>query len=174
MLALEPPEEAAANERRIIMKNGKAVAVQERKRALLWPEEFETLFDRAARGLFPRRRLFPTLSRQFAWLPDMDVFDREGKTVVRMDLPGMKREDIEVSVEGGMLTVHGHRAEEKEVKEENYYCAERATGEFSRTITLPEGVATDAIEATYKDGILEVVVPKPVTEQPAPTKVDVK
>jgi HSP20 family protein len=158
------------------MKNGN-VAIQVQRRPALWPDEFETLFGRAARGLFPRRHLlagFPALAREVAWLPDMDVFDRDGKTVVRVDLPGMKREDIQVTVEGDLLTVHGHRAEEKEVKEEHYYCAERATGEFTRTITLPEGVASDAIEATYQDGTLEVVVPKPAAKQPAPTKVAVK
>jgi HSP20 family protein len=115
-----------------------------------------------------------TLAAAGLWLPDMDVFDRDGKTVVRVDLPGVKREDIEVTIDGDLLTIQGHREEEKEVKEESYYCAERATGQFSRTISLPEGVAAEAVEASYKDGTLEVVIPKPAVEKPASAKVKVK
>jgi HSP20 family protein len=160
--------------------NGKeqGVAVRERRPLGLWPDELDRFFDRAMRGFRPRRRFlrgFPALWREVAWMPDMDVFEREGKTVVRLDLPGIKREDITVEVQDDTLVISGHREEEKEVKEEHYYCAERATGEFSRAITLPEGVTADAIEATYHDGILEVVVPKPAAaEKPPTTKVPVK
>ena len=127
-----------------------------------WPEDMERFFDRAFRSpLFSRRRLlWPALRREAAWMPDMDVFDKEGKTVVRLDLPGMRREDLDVAVEGDMLVVRGKREESKEIKEEHYYCSERATGEFSRAITLPEGLKTEDIEATYQDGVLEVVMPK--------------
>jgi HSP20 family protein len=93
---------------------------------------------------------------------------------VRVDVPGIKREDLEVAVEGEMLVIRGKREEEKEVKEEDYYCSERATGEFSRAISLPEGVKAEDIEATCEDGVLEVVLPKAaVTEKPA-TKIQVK
>jgi len=108
------------------------------------------------------------------WSPSIDVFEREGKLVIRADLPGMKREDIDVVVEGDVLVVRGRRHEEKEVKEENYYCSERAAGEFSRSISLPEGVNTDAIEATYKEGVLEITVPSPATPEPTKVKVQVK
>jgi HSP20 family protein len=97
----------------------------------------------------------------------MDVFEREGKTVVRVDLPGMKREDIEVAVEGDMLVIKGKREEAQEIKEEHYYCAERAVGEFSRAISLPEGVTAAEIEGTYKDGVLEVVIPRTVVSPSA-------
>jgi HSP20 family protein len=100
-----------------------------------WPEDIDRLLEGAFR--FPRRwrQLWPAwreLRGYALWMPEMDVFEREGKTVVRVDLPGMKREDIDVVIEGDMLVIHGHREEEKETKEENYYCAERASGEFSR------------------------------------------
>ncbi len=155
------------------------MTVREHKRPLgLWPDELDRFFDRAMRGFRPRRRFlrgFPALWREEAWMPDMDVFDREGKTVMRLDLPGIRREDIEVEVQGDTLVIRGHREEEKEVKEEHYYCAERATGEFSRAITLPEGVLAESIDATYQDGILEVVIPKPAaTETPASAKVQVR
>jgi HSP20 family protein len=69
-------------------------------------------------------RMRPMMWGREEWLPDMDVFEQEGKLVMRVDLPGMKREDIEVAIEGDMLVVRGQRKEEKrEIKEENYYCA---------------------------------------------------
>ena len=122
-------------------------------------------------GLWPRVRWLdawprfgfsrPSPLRDGEWIPDMDVFERDGNTVVRVDLPGMKREDIEVAIEQGMLAIHGHREEEEEVKEKDYTYSERTTGEFSRAISLPEGVKEDDIEAMYADGVLEVVVPLP-------------
>jgi HSP20 family protein len=143
-------------------KEQSAVAVRQRRTPGMWPEDFDRFFERAFRGpLFHRRRhLLRELRRVGGWIPDMDVFEREGKTVVRVDLPGMKREDVNVTVEKDMLLIRGHREEAKEVKEDDYYCSERATGDFSRGISLPEGVKAEQIEATYNDGVLEVVVPK--------------
>jgi HSP20 family protein len=73
-----------------------------------------------------------------------------------------------------MLVIRGHRAEEKEVKEENYYCAERATGEFYRSFTLPEGVNTGDIQASYDNGVLEVKMPRPAPAEPKKLTVEVK
>lgn len=161
------------------MKNGKtgkdAIAVQERRprRALARP--FEPYFDRIARGFTPRAlRLWPRLWASEEWLPEVDVFERNGKIVVRADLPGMKREDIQVTVEGDLLTIKGHREEEKEVKEEHYYCSERSTGEFSRTMRLPEGVGVEGVEAKYEDGVLEVTVPRPAAPKLEAKNVTVK
>jgi HSP20 family protein len=159
------------------MGNGskeRSVIVRERRLPGLlgWPEDF---MERAMRGFFPRRRfVWPLAFREAMWVPEMDVFEREGKTVVRVDLPGIKREDIEVAVEGDMLEIRGRRQEEKEVKEEDYYCAERAVGEFSRAVSLPEGVKAEEIEASCQDGVLEVVVPRPAPAEKASTKIEVK
>jgi len=73
-----------------------------------------------------------------------------------------------------MLAIRGHRKEEKEVKEENYYCSERASGEFYRAFTLPEGMDPDAIQATYEDGVLEIKMPRPVPSVSKKLKVAVK
>jgi len=160
------------------MTNGRkeSIAVQEKRprRLLTWPEDMERYFDRRMRDFaaWPFRRWRRPLAE--AWFPDIDVFEREGKVVVRADLPGMKPEDVEVTVEGDLLTIKGRREEEKEVKEENYYCSERAFGEFSRTVRLPEGAATDAIEATCSNGILEVTIPKPASPELKSVKVQVK
>jgi HSP20 family protein len=86
----------------------------------------------------------------------------------------MTRENIEVSVEGDVLTIKGKREEQKDVKEEDYYCSERATGAFLRTIRLPEGVEAGTLEAHYANGVLEVTVPKPSKAEPRAVKVEVK
>jgi HSP20 family protein len=146
---------------------------------MLWPDDIDRFFNRAMRGFdfWPWRgfgRFRPMITRREGWLPDMDVLEQEGKLVVRMDLPGIKREDVDVAIEGDMLVVSGQRTEEKETKEEDYYCAERSSGSFRRAVRLPEGAKSEEIEATYKDGVLEVRVPRPAAPEPKKLKVDVK
>lgn len=84
----------------------------------------------------------------------------------------MKLEDIDITVEDDTLIIHGRREEEKEIKEEAYYCCERASGEFTRAITLPEGVKPEGIEATYEDGVLAVTIPR--VSPPEAKKIKVK
>jgi HSP20 family protein len=137
--------------------------------------DVERYFDRLMRGFPPwtaRRGGRPTFLE--GWFPDIDVFERDDKIVLRADLPGMKSEDIDVSLAGDLLTVSGRRQEATEVKEENYYCSERSTGEFSRTIRLPEGVVADDVQATYTDGVLEVTVPRPPQSTAETKRVPVK
>lgn len=142
---------------------------------MFWTDDMDRLmersFGRPARGFW---RMRPTIFARENWVPDMDVYEKDGKIVMQVDLPGMKREDIDVSVEGDMLVVRGHREEEKETKEEDYHRSERATGTFMRSIRLPEGTNSDAIQATYKEGVLEVSVPQPATPEPKELKVAVK
>jgi HSP20 family protein len=94
------------------------------------------------------------------WAPAIEVFEKEDKFVVKAELPGMKEEDIDVSVVGDILTIKGERKAESEVKEEDYYCCERSYGSFSRSIALPSSVNAEKIEASYEDGVLEVSLPK--------------
>jgi HSP20 family protein len=158
------------------------IAVRERERPglpMFWPDDIDRFFSRAMRGfdLWPWRgfgRLRPMISRQEGWLPDMDILEQEGKLVVRMDLPGLKREDIDVAIEGDMLVASGQRTEEKETKEEDYYCVERSSGSFRRAVRLPEGAKADEIEAACKDGVLEVKIPRLAAPEPKKLKVDVK
>jgi HSP20 family protein len=95
------------------------------------------------------------------WLPAVDILEKDDQVIVRADLPGLKKEDVEVAVEGDLLTIRGSRQEEKEVKEKDYYRSERSMGEFERTIALPDGVSTESIHASYQNGVLEVVIPRP-------------
>jgi HSP20 family protein len=94
------------------------------------------------------------------WSPAVDMIDKKDEIVLRADLPGLEHKDIQVNVDSGMLTIHGSRQEAREAKEEDYYCCERWTGSFSRTMMLPPGVEADKIKATFKNGVLEVHVPK--------------
>src|SRR5512132_4665837 len=111
------------------MTNGQKepVIIQEKRprRLLAWPEDMERYFDRRMRDFaaWPFRRLRRSVIE--AWFPDIDVFEREGKVVIRADLPGMRPEDVDVTVEGDLLTIKGRREEEGEIEEENYYSSER-------------------------------------------------
>jgi HSP20 family protein len=92
--------------------------------------------------------------------PAMDVFERDGNVVVKAEMPGIAPEKIEVSVSGNELRISGERREEKEVKEEDYYRAERTYGTIFRSVSLPEGCDTGKISATAKDGVVEIVIPR--------------
>ena len=117
---------------------------------------------------FPR-----SMMSTYDWMPDVDIMERDNRIVVRADLPGMKKEDIDVSVRDDMLVLRGHREEEKEIKGETYYGSERATGKFYRSFGLPEGVSPDEIAASYQDGVLEVSVPKKEVQEPQSVQIKV-
>jgi HSP20 family protein len=94
------------------------------------------------------------------WAPALDVVDRKDEVLVRADLPGLEQKDVQVEIADGTLSLHGQRTEEREEKEGDYYCAERWSGSFNRSIPLPAGVDTEHVNATFKSGVLEVHIPK--------------
>jgi HSP20 family protein len=104
--------------------------------------------------------------------PAIDMFEREGKVVVKAEMPGIDADKIEVTVAEGELRISGERAEEKEVKEENYYHAERRYGRVFRSVALPEGCTAEGVTATSKDGVVEIVIPRKTAA--AAKKVEVK
>ncbi|HEV8141476.1 MAG TPA: Hsp20/alpha crystallin family protein [Methylomirabilota bacterium] len=127
----------------------------------------------ARRGTEPFRGFDDLVSRMFddwmsprgagearGWSPAVDMIDKKDEIVLRADLPGLEQKDIHVSVDNGMLTIRGNRQQEHEAKEEDYYCCERWAGSFTRTMTLPSGIDPDKVKATFKNGVLEVHVPK--------------
>jgi HSP20 family protein len=114
-------------------------------------------------------RRIPTMD--MGWAPVVDVFEKEDKFVVKAELPGMKEEDINISVVGETLNIRGERKAEKEVKEDDYYYCERSYGNFSRSLALPSNVDTKKIEANYEDGVLEISLPK--TSEVKPKKISV-
>jgi len=95
-----------------------------------------------------------------AWAPAVDIFEKEECLVLKAELPGMREKDIDVHVENGVLTLHGERMREEGVTNESYHRAERFCGTFTRTFALPTTVDVPKIRASYKDGVLELVLPK--------------
>jgi HSP20 family protein len=94
------------------------------------------------------------------WLPSVDVSETKNDLVVKAELPGMDPKDIDISLSDGLLTIKGEKKQEKEEKEENYHFIERSYGSFTRSVQLPREVKHENISASYKNGILKVVLPK--------------
>jgi HSP20 family protein len=107
------------------------------------------------------------------WLPAMDVVESEDHYVLRADLPGLSEEDVNIELDGNVLTVSGERKSEHEERREGYHRVERASGAFARSLTLPDGVEPDAIEASFERGVLEVRIPKPEQRKPHRVRVQV-
>ncbi len=108
------------------------------------------------------------------WALVVDITDEKDNIRVRAELPGLKKEDVEVSVEGDILTIKGEKKQEKETKEKDYIRSERYYGAFHRSFTLPAGVDAQKVNASYKDGVLEITLPKREDAKPKQVKVEVK
>jgi HSP20 family protein len=106
------------------------------------------------------------------WIPAMDLVETDDHYVLTADLPGLSQEDISLEFEGDVLTLSGERKSEHTERKEGFYRLERASGSFSRSLTLPEGVDAEAVTATFDKGVLEVRIPKP--EQRKPKKVAIQ
>ncbi|HEV2128270.1 MAG TPA: Hsp20/alpha crystallin family protein [Thermomicrobiales bacterium] len=128
--------------------------------------EMDRMFGQRLPAFLPIRRYTGALGE--GWAPSTDVFEKDGDIVVKAELPGVRKDDINVSVEQGSLVIKGERTAEEEVKEENFYRSERFTGAFYRRFPLPQGVDEDKSTADYTDGVLEVHVPKPGGEAAKP------
>ena len=123
--------------------------------------DFDRLFDAPA-------------PRKGTWMPRVDVFERNANLMVRAELPGIDADSLDVTVEGGTLTISGARSFETETEDGGFHRKEIFEGQFKRTLLLPEGVDPEAITATSKDGILEVMVPKRPEVLPRKVSVDVQ
>ncbi|MCL4078399.1 Hsp20/alpha crystallin family protein [Coriobacteriia bacterium Es71-Z0120] len=116
--------------------------------------EMDRLFGRLGLGRLPES------ASEIAWMPRIDVKSTGDDMVVYAELPGMSKDDISVEVTDGVLTIKGERKAETEKSEEGWLIRERSYGAFERSLALPEGVEPDKITADYKDGVLEVHIPK--------------
>jgi HSP20 family protein len=120
---------------------------------------FGTFFDSQAGG----DRQGAALRR---WIPAMDLVEQGDSYVLRADLPGVREEDVKIELDDDVLTISGERRSEHEERREGYHRVERASGSFSRSLVLPDGVDAQAIRARIEDGVLEVSVPKPARRTP--------
>jgi len=141
---------------------------------LAWPgfgrlsslrDELDRLFES------PWTELARTSQLLSGWTPALDVHEDKDNFVVQAELPGMKREEIDVSLHDGALSLSGERKTEKKYEEAEVYRTERFFGKFQRTVTLPTPVAADKVKAQYKDGVLTITLPK--TEEAKPKQIDV-
>jgi HSP20 family protein len=138
--------------------------------------EFDRLFDEP---MFAGFRMPPLRMRAFdqnaEWTPRIEVFEKGNRLVTRVDLPGMKKEDVKVEVTDGNLAISGTRTRETEERQDQFYRSEREYGSFYRAVPLPEGVGLEDVKATYNNGVLEVSIPLPVkTEAPGPRQVPIE
>ena len=129
--------------------------------------EMDRLFDDFI-GLTPAKRE----GASAMWAPAVDIHEDENNFYVAAELPGMKKEDIELEVENNVLSIKGERRFEKKEEGESYHFVERSYGSFYRSFTLPKNVDSEKIAAEYKDGILKVAIPK--VEEVKPKKVEIK
>ena len=109
--------------------------------------------------------------QQQSWVPVVDTWETKDELVYAFDLPGVAQEQISVEFEDGALTVSATRERSSEVSDELYHRLERRYGTFSRTVGVPQGTAEESIKASYKDGVLEIHIPKPA--QPKPKKIEI-
>jgi HSP20 family protein len=125
-------------------------------------EEMENLFGDLGlrRGL-----LAPVTGRanlpQGIWSPQVEMFERDDELVIRADLPGLTKDDVEVEIAGNGITIEGERKQEEKEQGEGYYRSERSYGKFYRTLPLPDGVDAEDASATFRNGVLEVTMPAP-------------
>jgi HSP20 family protein len=105
------------------------------------------------------------------WSPIVDVSEDKDNVIVKAEMPGMKKEDVKISIQDNVLTLKGEKKQEKEEKDANYHRIERSYGSFSRSFTLPTSVKADKVKASYKDGVLNITLPK--TEEAKPKEIPV-
>jgi HSP20 family protein len=106
------------------------------------------------------------------WMPTVDISETDTEYLIKAELPEVKKEDVKVTVEDGVLTLHGERRQDKEEKGKRYHRVERSYGSFVRSFSLPESVDEGGVKAEYKDGVLNLHLPK--TEKVKPKAIDVK
>jgi HSP20 family protein len=115
---------------------------------------------------------FESVAHQASWTPAVDIHEEPKQFVVRADLPGVSPKDIEITADNGVLSLRGSRNFEQKSDDGHYSRIERVSGRFVRTFSLPENVQTDAIKAQFKDGVLELTIPK--IAKPEPRRIEVK
>jgi HSP20 family protein len=122
--------------------------------------------NRLFEDFFPETTFDSLKGFEGTWNPVVDIYDTDNSTVIKADLPGIKKEEIAINIEGNILSLTGERKHDDEVKKENFYRRERAYGMFKREFTLPATVDHDKINAEFKDGVLKIEIPKPEEKKP--------
>src|SRR5215469_6993666 len=146
----------------------------QRPGTVVWPDfgRLTELHDEIDRFFgSPLSELAHTSRLLSGWTPALDLYEDKDNFYAKAELPGMKKEEIELSLHDGSLSISGERKQETKVEEAEVYRTERFFGRFQRTVTLPTPVAVERVKAEYKDGVLMVTLPK--TEEAKPKRIDV-
>lgn len=143
-------------------------------------EEMDRWFDQISRDFgFPQRSWLSRgasgpAERQGTWSPRIEAFQKGDRFIVRAELPGLKKEEVQVELTDEALTIRGERTEEREEEREGYFHTEREYGEFYRTIPLPEGVIGESAQANFRDGVLEVIMQAAPSEANRGRRLEIK
>ena len=132
-------------------------------------EEWGGVDDRISRLFDETFGRYPAVRRETldkTWLPAVDIYEDKENIVVKAELPGVKKDEVAIEIKDNILTLSGERKQEQETKKENYHRVERVYGKFSRSFTLPDSVQVDKVKANYRDGILEIALPKAEAAKP--------
>ena len=155
------------------MQPGTAMAPIKSPRNLMTTDPFYLLQNRLNRLFdFPLASFAEETFPLTTWVPACDIYETGKEVVVKAELPGLKKEEVFVSIENNLLTIRGERKFEKEVKRESFHRVERTYGEFLRSFTLPTFIDATKILAEFKDGLLMVTLPK--REEAKPKQIEVK
>ena len=115
----------------------------------------------------------PTTAKGASYMPRMDVYEKDNKLVYKAELPGLKKDDVQVELDNGYLVIRGESKAEQEVNEEAFYRLERNYGSFYRAVAVPFDITPEQITATLTDGVLQVEIPKPAETTPQPKTIPV-
>ncbi len=127
--------------------------------------EIDRIFDRFSGGISDDNDVS-------TWLPVVDVVENKDDYIVKVELPGVNKDDVKITVNNGVLTIRGEKKQEQESKDKNYHRIERSYGVFQRSFTLPSSVKSDKIDASHNDGVLTITLPK--AEESKPKEIEVK
>ena len=148
--------------------------VRSESRPMMSMRDFDRWFDeilpRPLTPFFPRIRI----SAEEEMMPNIDMYESNGDIVLKAELPGMKKEDIDITLSEGMITISGEKKKDEEIKRKDYYKLERSYGSFCRSFSLPAEVKSDKVKSSFKDGILEVHMPKSEKAKSKEVKVKVE
>ena len=158
-------------ETKVNVKKAESTPANEPFHALMSPfEDLENVFERAYGRIFPHGWLRPSRWEFPRWgdlpmpfegkHPRVDVIDHDDKVIVKAEMPGVEKKDLDITMTDNTVTIKGSVSQEKEEKKGDYYRKETSSGSFSRTVALPAEVDGSKADATYKDGVLELTLPK--------------
>jgi len=131
--------------------------------------EMNRLFD----SFFGRPLATATGTESRVWMPVVDMYETKDELILNFELPGVREKEVSLSITGDLLTVRGERQFNQQLNDDHYYHMERAYGKFERTVQLPMPVQTGRVTASYRDGVLEVKLPKAEEVRPKEIKIDV-